>query len=74
MVTHMQPDKQARKLSPERVYIYIFFTKVGKVPLRLFFKEAKNYFCLLLTTSGDTEGIETPSKHQLELKVLFNPL
>lgn len=73
MVTHMQPDKQARKLSPERVYIY-FFTQVGKVPLRLFFKEAKNYFCLLLTTSGDTEGIEAPSKNQLELKVLFSPL
>lgn len=54
--------------------MYIFFTKVGKVPLRLFFKEAKNYFCLLLTTSGDTEGIETPSKNQLELKVLFSPL
>lgn len=73
MVTHMQPDKQARKLSPERAYIF-FFTKVGKVPLRPFFKEAKNYFCLLLTTSGDTEGIKTPSKNQLELKVLFNPL
>lgn len=68
MVTHMQPDKQARKLSPERVYM--FFTKVGKV----FFKEAKNYFCLLLTTSGETEGIKTPSKNQLELKVLFSPL
>lgn len=72
MVTHMQPDKQARKLSPERVFF--FFTKVGKVPLRLFLKEAKNYFCLLLTTSGDTEGIETPSKNQLELYVLFSPL
>lgn len=44
MVTHMQPDKQARKLSPERVYIYFFLQKLEKFLSDFFLKKQRTTF------------------------------